>query len=126
MFQYVLSFIILLTCCEVYCQSDEEFDFFENKVISQTPKQKIFEDNNAIEVTTDLLFKVYSNLISSQDGSTCSFYPTCSAYCRHSISKYGLLKGGIKTFDRLTRCNGFSPERYTIDIERRKLVDHVH
>jgi putative membrane protein insertion efficiency factor len=35
---------------------------------------------------------------------TCRFTPTCSAYGRESIRKFGLIKGGAKTAWRLARC----------------------
>lgn len=34
----------------------------------------------------------------------CRFTPTCSAYGRESIRKYGLLIGGARTAWRITRC----------------------
>ena len=35
---------------------------------------------------------------------TCRFVPTCSAYGREAIAKYGLLRGGAKTAARVARC----------------------
>jgi putative membrane protein insertion efficiency factor len=35
---------------------------------------------------------------------TCRFVPTCSAYGREAIARYGLLKGGGKTAARIVRC----------------------
>jgi putative membrane protein insertion efficiency factor len=34
----------------------------------------------------------------------CRFTPTCSAYGRESIRKYGLLRGGVRTAWRIARC----------------------
>jgi len=34
----------------------------------------------------------------------CRFTPTCSAYGRESIRKYGLLRGGARTAWRIARC----------------------
>lgn len=87
---------------------------------------QVAQDKNELAVTGTVLYKVYRNLISSQDGSTCKFHPTCSAYCKTAMTKNGLILGGIQAIDRLTRCNGLSPQKYRIDIRRRKLVDHVH
>jgi len=36
---------------------------------------------------------------------TCRFYPSCSEYTAQSIEKHGLLKGGLKGFYRILRCN---------------------
>ncbi len=38
----------------------------------------------------------------------CRFHPTCSEYSRQAILKYGLIKGGIKGFWRVLRCNPFN------------------
>jgi len=35
---------------------------------------------------------------------TCRFKPTCSAYGREAIRKYGFAKGGAKTAWRIARC----------------------
>jgi len=39
----------------------------------------------------------------------CRFIPTCSAYGRESIRKYGLLRGGARTAWRLARCGPWTP-----------------
>ena len=35
----------------------------------------------------------------------CNFSTSCSKYSKNSIKKYGAMKGGMKTFRRLLRCN---------------------
>ena len=42
----------------------------------------------------------------------CRFTPTCSAYAKEAISKYGVLKGGYLTFKRLFKCHPFHPGGY--------------
>lgn len=44
----------------------------------------------------------------------CRFIPTCSAYGRESIRKYGLAVGGWRTVKRIARCNPWTPMR-TVD-----------
>jgi len=39
----------------------------------------------------------------------CRFEPTCSAYSRESIRKYGLGLGGAKTIMRIARCGPWTP-----------------
>lgn len=43
-------------------------------------------------------FKIYGNFIG------CRFYPTCSEYAKEAITKYGILKGGIKAIFRVLKC----------------------
>lgn len=38
----------------------------------------------------------------------CRFHPTCSAYGRAAILRYGLPKGGLLAATRILRCNPFS------------------
>lgn len=38
----------------------------------------------------------------------CRFYPTCSDYGIEAITKYGPIKGGLKTAWRILRCNPFN------------------
>ncbi len=39
----------------------------------------------------------------------CRFRPTCSEYAIQAVEKYGFIKGGIKAFWRILRCNPFNP-----------------
>lgn len=36
----------------------------------------------------------------------CVFTPTCSEYARIAIMRYGVLRGGLMTARRLSRCHG--------------------
>ena len=40
--------------------------------------------------------------------SRCRFYPSCSDYAMDAISKYGTVKGALKSVNRVIRCNPFS------------------
>jgi hypothetical protein len=58
------------------------------------------------------LIKGYQKIISPILPPSCRFYPTCSEYGIEAISKYGIIKGGIKTAWRILRCNPFSRGGY--------------
>ncbi len=131
-----MKYVVLFLCCvfagQVFSQSNQDFFFFSPsleaasvQVKNPAPATTIPQDKNEIQNLGIVLYSVYRNLISSQDGSPCRFYPTCSAYCRSAIRKNGLIVGTVQGIDRLTRCNGLSPHKYSVDIKRRKLVDHV-
>lgn len=70
-------------------------------------------------------FIFYKKYISSQDGNSCSFTPSCSEYSIQAIQQKGVIVGGMATFDRLTRCNGLSPEKYKLHPEKKLLIDPV-
>jgi putative component of membrane protein insertase Oxa1/YidC/SpoIIIJ protein YidD len=82
-------------------------------------------ETNEIKMGVQLFFLFYKNFLSSQDNRNCSFSPSCSTYCLHSIRKKGVLLGLMGAFDRLSRCNGLSPENYQIDFSTRQLLDPV-
>jgi len=44
----------------------------------------------------------------------CRFVPTCSAYGRESIRKYGVVVGGVRTAWRIARCGPWT-KKGTVD-----------
>ncbi len=52
-----------------------------------------------------LSIKVYQRLAPISIREKCRFEPSCSNYMIMSIEKYGLIKGMIKGYLRLRRCN---------------------
>lgn len=38
----------------------------------------------------------------------CRFYPSCSEYSITAITKHGPLRGGLKSFIRILKCNPWS------------------
>ncbi len=89
----------------------------------QPSNQKTKKDKNDIQQTGQFLFHVYKNYITTQDGNYCNFIPSCSSYCAQALHKHGPVKGAIMSFDRMGRCHGFAPQKYTFDPKRRKLID---
>jgi len=68
---------------------------------------------------------LYKFLISSQDSQSCVFEPSCSQYAIESVGEYGIFAGTLNTFDRLTRCNKNTPEKYTKRTKTGKYIDEV-
>lgn len=44
----------------------------------------------------------------NKDTSYCRFVPTCSEYAKQAYSKYGVIKGTVKTYERIKSCNSNS------------------
>lgn len=72
-------------------------------------------NKNEIQVVFSGLFLFYKTFFSSQDLTVCTFTPSCSEYGILAVKKFGMIKGGVMTMDRLTRCNGLSPHNYEFD-----------
>jgi putative membrane protein insertion efficiency factor len=52
------------------------------------------------------LILMYRVLIPAAWKRRCIYTPTCSCYGLRSIQKYGLLRGSLRTWHRVGRCNG--------------------
>jgi len=64
-----------------------------------------------------LLINIYQASLSPDHGPIfkgkypngyCKFYPSCSQYAKESIEKKGLIKGSVKGFLRILKCNPWS------------------
>lgn len=54
---------------------------------------------------------LYQELLSSQDGHSCPFRPSCSHYGADAVKKYNVV-GAFLAGERLLRCNGMSLHGY--------------
>jgi uncharacterized protein len=116
-FIITLIFLVLFTPKYAFCQTADDI-----KLASGLIKAPQYEEHykmhkgekNVLKVTSRALFVFYKNFISSQDGGHCSFYPSCSVYAMNAIQKKGFITGLLAAFDRLSRCNGLSPDKYPL------------
>ena len=53
------------------------------------------------------LIRAYQLTLSPLLGNRCRYYPTCSAYAREAIAKYGFFRGTSLGIRRLLRCHPF-------------------
>jgi uncharacterized protein len=66
---------------------------------------KTFKNSNPISLIYGGALYVYQNFISQHFSADCLYDPGCSDFSKQAVKEYGLLKGGLLTFDRLSRCN---------------------
>ncbi len=59
-----------------------------------------------------LLIQFYQVCISPRHPGCCRFIPTCSAYAKEAIEKYGVIKGGKLAIKRILRCRPGKPGGY--------------
>jgi len=55
------------------------------------------------------LIRFYQIAISPLKQPCCRFHPTCSAYARQAVEKYGVFKGGWLFLIRFMKCHPFGP-----------------
>ncbi len=91
-----------------------------NKSIDNYP----YDFKNEFRLIFSASYHFYKSFISSQDANNCAFYPSCSTYAFETIKTNGIL-GVFDAFDRLTRCNGFSSDKYTKHIDSQHFYDPV-
>lgn len=58
------------------------------------------------------LIDLYRIGISPFFGPACRFHPTCSAYARLAIVRYGVVRGTMKALVRVSKCHPFHPGGY--------------
>jgi putative membrane protein insertion efficiency factor len=58
------------------------------------------------------LIDLYRNILSPLLPPACRYTPSCSAYAREAIVRYGALRGGWKACRRILRCHPFHPGGY--------------
>lgn len=81
--------------------------------------------DNELTISLTALFILYKTMLSSQDGSSCTFTPSCSEYALQAMNTKGIIIGTFLTFDRLTRCNGLNPTQYPYDNKKHLFIDPV-
>jgi len=80
---------------EEYQKRAVVYGFSENKKKNFNPIYHLFSSS----------MYVYQSVISPQLSTRCAYSPSCSAYSKDLIKRYGFLKGLFCTTDRLMRCN---------------------
>ena len=51
------------------------------------------------------LIRLYQLCLSPWLGTNCRFAPSCSHYAQEAVMQHGVMKGGLLTLRRLSRCH---------------------
>ncbi|MGF7138026.1 membrane protein insertion efficiency factor YidD [Roseimarinus sediminis] len=86
---------------------------------NETPS---FKTLNPISLGYGGLLFVYQNTISQHFSADCLYHPSCSDFSKQAVHEFGLIKGGLLTFDRLNRCNRLS----SVDLLPSDFDRHTH
>jgi putative component of membrane protein insertase Oxa1/YidC/SpoIIIJ protein YidD len=77
----------------------------EKRVYIFKNQPKTFKTCNPASLVFGGTLYVYQNFISQHLSADCLYDPSCSDFSKQATKEYGLLKGGLLSFDRLSRCN---------------------
>ena len=83
------------------------------------------QETSELKLVATGLIRLYQKFISSQDGPTCNFSPSCSRFGMACIQEYGFVRGILLTADRLLRCNGSQSNYHHKDRVTSKYIDPV-
>jgi len=113
---FFLAFIIIIlnVRTKLFSQNSEDILLLKKEIkTSQNQYKYSFNAVNEYQLVLNNMFVFYKKVFSANDIQSCSFYPSCSQYAMQTIKINGFMIGILDTFDRLSRCNGMSPQNYT-------------
>ena len=58
------------------------------------------------------IISFYDYCISPFMGCNCRYYPSCSAYAKEALMKYGVVKGATLSVSRICSCHPFHEGGY--------------
>ena len=99
-----------------------------NPITTPKPKEVVrfnLREISELKLAATGLIRLYQKFISSQDGPTCNFSPSCSRFGMACIQEYGVLRGMLLAADRLIRCNGSKSQYYPKDPITGNYIDPI-
>ena len=122
---YIIT-LFLVNSASCMAQSKEEAMLVSGQLDhkAHTHHFQAKENKNEFQLFFSGLFLLYKKFLSSQDGQSCGFTPSCSEYGLIAVKQQGLT-GFFNTFDRLSRCNGLNVNHYERDPKTGLLIDPV-
>ncbi|MBN2636965.1 MAG: membrane protein insertion efficiency factor YidD [Prolixibacteraceae bacterium] len=85
--------------------------------------QKIaFKNSNPASLVFGGLLYGYQNYFSQHLSANCLFNPSCSDFSKQAVKEFGLVKGTLLSFDRLSRCNRIA----ATDLNPTEIDEHTH
>lgn len=125
-----ISFLIVILSVSSFANEATDLAFIleANPIISKKQQEVIHvetEESSELKFAATTLIRLYQKFISSQDGPSCGFNPSCSRFGMAAIKEFGILQGVLLTADRLLRCNGSQAQHYHKDPNSEKYVDPI-
>lgn len=130
-FIFSLVFCLSVGFTSPICADEATYLAFIRKAnpITTPKKQEIIhfnpQETSELKLAATGLIRLYQKFISTQDGPTCNFHPTCSRFGMACIQEYGIMRGLLLTADRLLRCNGSQSRHHHRDEATGKYLDLI-
>ena len=126
----VFCLVFAIPASPMFANETADLAFIRKANPITTPKkQEIIrfnpQETSELKLAATGLIRLYQKIISTQDGPTCNFVPTCSRFGMACIQEYGLMRGLLLTADRLLRCNGSQSRHHHRDEATGKYVDPI-
>jgi uncharacterized protein len=81
----------------------------ENIAPARAASDRITPVYNGAQGAGWFFIRFFQVVVSPQDGPNCRYHPTCSAYGRRAVERFGLARGLFLAGDRVLRCNPYNP-----------------
>ena len=126
----IVCLIVITLSTSSYAGEANDLAFIRevNPIIQEKPQEIVrFNplETSELKFAATGLIRLYQKFVSSQDGPSCNFTPTCSRFGMACIQEFGMLRGILLTADRLIRCNGLESTHYHKDPNTGKNIDPV-
>jgi len=83
---------------------------------------KTFKNSNPLSLAFGGSLYVYQNFFSQHLSASCLYSPSCSDFGKYAVKEFGLIKGTLLSFDRLSRCNRIA----ATDLNIEDIDKHTH
>ena len=125
---FCLSVVVLVSA--VFADEATDLAFIRKaNPITMPKEQEIIrfnpQETSELKFVATGLIRLYQKFISSQDGPTCNFTPTCSRFGMGCIQEYGVVRGILLAADRLLRCNDSQSTYHHRDDATGKYLDPI-
>ncbi len=126
----VITFLISILTTPSYANEASDLIFIRqvNPILKVKPQESISIEpqvSSELKFAATALIRLYQVFVSSQDGPSCGFSPSCSRFGMAAIKEYGIMRGVLLTADRLLRCNGSQAQHYHKAHNSEKYADPI-
>lgn len=85
--------------------SKQQIHHSEKRLYIYKNQPKTFKNSNPVSLIYGGSLYIYQNFVSQHFSANCLYDPSCSDFSKQAVKEFGLIKGTLLSFDRLSRCN---------------------